>query len=1055
MALAFCVIASVASLWGGARVVSFDVPEGRLAVSLQEASRQAEVEILISGRIPERVRGVALRGEYSVEQAFSLLLEGSGWVAVPAAGGSAFAIVERKPEEGETVRQAMSGGAAKSEKKGLERFFRNVTAAFSGKRGVWASVGGGDDGVFLLSPFEVLADEDVGYVAANTLSGTRLNSAVKDLGNTMTILTPKFWEDTGVTSVNDLILFTPGSEKADTQQDRGNADLLFWGDTTIFRGVHTENIMRNQFRSNLPSDTYNAERFEFLRGPNAVLFGINREPAGLVNRTTQDALFQDRAELKVRVDEHGSWRSSANLNRVILEDRLAARLAVLTDRNNHWIEQGFQDQDRYYWALNYQANDRLSVKTRVETLEWERSAVDPSYPKDHVSAWIRAGRPGVDVSAADEEVEFPVGTTVLSALNNYGLVNDGSGRMVNLRNYAVGDESLLLSGDVASVPDDWLPLEYNISGGFASQSFSGDNAQLVAQYQVSAGLSLEYAINSEYMLYDFISAENEELYVDVNTTLDDGFTPNPHFGELLSLATFDYRLKQDRYLRAHRLSASFSHDFSGNDRMGFLGKHQGALVLERNTDEFYWDVLRLINVTPPDDEEGRDQDRAATVLTYLDPARKSYSGPTSAIEFQGILNSISGNDYRWLNGESGGNVVNRTEIGSTLFVWQGSMFDRRLIPTVGWRRDSIDQFDTAPLKTPRASAREQGYRYRPEISGLAPQTMNKGVVMEVIRDWGSLDYVSLFYSEADSFAASNFGRAPDNSTLPPRIGETEDYGLRFGLGEGSVSGVFTVFETSTMNDLMESTLETKALLGDLFGMIGRHDLNNIPQVNDILDRISEGWEFQLTANLFQGWRMMFSVDHFKTYESDVAPYIRRLISEYSPSFLEDPDRIVPDQGTKTAGEVYAEMIDSLNLRLAQVGGFKNNERRNKATLLSTYEFQDGPLKGVSLGGSLIWRDKPATGFAYREDDQLGLLPDVEDPFFGEELLNLSVHAAYEMPVVGGRARWKIQLNVSNLGDEKPFVIRHSAAESDPQRPILQSVSKGNPQVVVLTNTLTF
>ncbi|MBK1875959.1 hypothetical protein [Pelagicoccus mobilis] len=1058
-ALAFWILASARLACAGEAEVAFDVPAGNLAESLQEVSRQAGVEILISIRIPETQSSLALEGEYSVDEAFRLLLGDSPWKAVAASGGSAFAIVEREEDLVADDEGEARVSNPEERKRGMDRFFRGLASTFSGKRGLWnagGKAGSADDAsVFLLSPFEVLADQDRGYEAVNTLSGTRLNSAVKDLGNTLSILTPQFWEDTAMTSVNEMILYTPGSERADTQRDRGNADLLFWGDTTIFRGIHTENIMRNQFRSNMPSDTYNAERFEFSRGPNAVLFGINRAPAGLVNRTTQDASLSNSGELKVRADDNGSWRYSANFNRMVLENRLGVRLAVLNDRHNSWIEQGYQDQDRYYLALNYKVNERLSLKVRYEDMEWERAAVDPTLAKDHVSAWVRAGRPAVDVSAEDDDVEFPEGVAGLSALNEYGYVNDGSGRMVNLRNFAAGDETLLLSGDIASVEEGMLPLELNHSGAFGSQVFDGDNFQFVAQYRVKPGLDLEYAANSEYMLYDFIAADESEVYVDANATLDDGVTPNPYFGDLFSLAEFNYRLKQDRYLRAHRLSASFSHDFGGSEDFSFLGRHKGALVLERNTDEFYWDVLRLINVTPPDGVEANDQDRTARVITYIDPLAKQFSGPVSALGFQDILNAVPGNDYQWLNGVVGGNSANRTEIDSLLFVWQGHLFDGRLIPTMGWRKDRIDQYDTAPLEVPRATAREQGYLYRPEVSGISPETANKGVVVEVIRDKGAFDYLSLFYNQADSFSASNFGRTPENRNNPPRLGETEDFGMRFGLGKGSLSGVFTVFEMQSKNELLESGLVTKTLLGDLFGMIGRHELNDIPAVNDTQDLVSEGWEFQLTANLLRGWRMMLAVDHFRTYDSNVAPNLRRLIADYGDQFIVDPDRIVPDQGTKTAGEIYEEMMNSLNLRLAQAGGFKNNERGNKATLLSTYEFRDGPLAGFSVGGSVVWRDKPSTGFPYREDAELGWVPDIENPFLGKELLNLNLHAAYKRRVFADRCDWKVQLNITNLGDEEPFAIRHSAAELNPRVPILQSMSKGNPQVVFLTNTLTF
>ena len=90
------------------------------------------------------------------------------------------------------------------------------------------------------------------------LSGTRFNTSVKDVGVTMTILTEQFLEDVALTDVNELLKFTPGGDKETTQSSTGISSNLYWGDQTMFRGIKAENIVRNTFSTNMPSDTYNA-----------------------------------------------------------------------------------------------------------------------------------------------------------------------------------------------------------------------------------------------------------------------------------------------------------------------------------------------------------------------------------------------------------------------------------------------------------------------------------------------------------------------------------------------------------------------------------------------------------------------------------------------------------------------------------------------------------------------------------------------------------------------------------------------------------------------------
>src|SRR6187402_2570883 len=51
-----------------------------------------------------------------------------------------------------------------------------------------------------LSPFEVRAENDVGYQAGNTTSGSRLNSRLKDTPASVSAFTPEFLSDIAATN---------------------------------------------------------------------------------------------------------------------------------------------------------------------------------------------------------------------------------------------------------------------------------------------------------------------------------------------------------------------------------------------------------------------------------------------------------------------------------------------------------------------------------------------------------------------------------------------------------------------------------------------------------------------------------------------------------------------------------------------------------------------------------------------------------------------------------------------------------------------------------------
>src|SRR4030095_14639384 len=57
-----------------------------------------------------------------------------------------------------------------------------------------------EEKVITLTPFEVSARPDTGYGAATTLAGNRLNTELRDLGNSISVITAQFMKDIGATN---------------------------------------------------------------------------------------------------------------------------------------------------------------------------------------------------------------------------------------------------------------------------------------------------------------------------------------------------------------------------------------------------------------------------------------------------------------------------------------------------------------------------------------------------------------------------------------------------------------------------------------------------------------------------------------------------------------------------------------------------------------------------------------------------------------------------------------------------------------------------------------
>ncbi len=82
--------------------------------------------------------------------------------------------------------------------------------------GATPQAGTGED-IIVLTPFEVTANSDTGYVATETLAGTRIRTNLGDVGSAITVLTKDFLSDIGATDSSTLLQYTPNAEVAGTR----------------------------------------------------------------------------------------------------------------------------------------------------------------------------------------------------------------------------------------------------------------------------------------------------------------------------------------------------------------------------------------------------------------------------------------------------------------------------------------------------------------------------------------------------------------------------------------------------------------------------------------------------------------------------------------------------------------------------------------------------------------------------------------------------------------------------------------------------------------------
>ena len=135
--------------------------------------------------------------------------------------------------------------------------------------------------IIQLSPFTVDATRDVGYRANATTAGSRLNTDLKDVAASLTVLTNEFMDDLGANTLADVLSMVAG---ADTDLTTDVSDTTSGGAGYItnesnqregevrVRGLGAAVTTMNFVQVDSSSDRYNIERAELLRGANSILF---------------------------------------------------------------------------------------------------------------------------------------------------------------------------------------------------------------------------------------------------------------------------------------------------------------------------------------------------------------------------------------------------------------------------------------------------------------------------------------------------------------------------------------------------------------------------------------------------------------------------------------------------------------------------------------------------------------------------------------------------------------------------------------------------------------
>ncbi len=974
---------------------AFDVAAEPAEKSLKVFSEQSGRGVVFVSESVSGVRTNAVKGELTPRDALDRMVSGTALVATFDERTGAFAVRREAAAEKKTAGMAPIGpsGPRPSRSDSIEPLE--------------------------LSPFVVASSKDTGYVATETLAGSRLKTDLKDIATQVNVMTPEFLQDLAVTNLNDAMRYSLNSENDDEVIEvsaPGNAGIAattrpFTGGGRT-RGIGPSNRAHDFFDTFLAIDSYNTERFTFSSGPNSILFG-NANPAGTIDTTFKRARTQ-RASYGVtyRLDDRGSNRASFDLNQPIVRNQLAIRVNALRDRDHDWRAPAFANQDRLFGSVTYTPFRQLTLRAYHEAATIYSNPARNTLVQDHVTPWMAAGRPAFNnggtgvfpaVAAPFSRRAATNPYVVLDASGVAGPVSAGGNTV-----FTLGYESVVTAPNnfERSVLDPSLfPFDRNFSGNANQAKVNAHIRGAIAEFNPFENFFVEAGFNQERFRHRAVDLYNNivaDLYVDANRFLNDRATPNPFFGRYFFEDTNPVSGKNHGAKQQHRFSAAYELDL---ERRGggwrWLGRHRAAALFDRLATETIYERADYRVISDNSFTTAVAATRIPNFRYYLDPQHQTAFLPFNPLADGPVVMSgaVDANGKPVVIASWDPAVtpsvpeVSRSTVNSRSFALQSFFLRNRAVVSLGERRDAVVVQD-APTLTPNwdFGALVAGVPWE-TIRTQEPRTRLKSFVVHPM-GWVSLSYVQSNSEQVAPAVRRNF----DGSLATFASGVGKEYGVTL-RWQNRLSLRVSRYENTSLGNLSSQRSPRPTPTIGAKGNIIRNDVANIEntarlagasistrfayyteelarrqptggnagstfqELFELLsDQEAKGWEATLVGNPVPQWRLSIGVAQNESKESNIGSQYFAFIKERLPVWVRYANTPVAATPTFTIGQLLAVATQSWNYIRQSEGLVNPLGRKYRVTATTRYGFAEGWMKGAFVGSTYVWRSPAAVGF---------------------------------------------------------------------------------------------
>jgi len=790
-----------------------------------------------------------------------------------------------------------------------------------------------------LSPFTVNAEQDTGYVAQNTLAGSRVRTNLKDIAAAISPMTEEFLQDIAATNIIEAMEYGMNS-RVETDDGRAAgpvADGYNDGTRQIrVRGLPGGSRTVNYFRTLGEIDSYNTQRLEVSRGPNSILYGFG-SPAGVINAGTKQAMTHRSTYTgSLRADSWNGYRATFDANVALIKDKLAVRAIHLYGREGSWRASGHNDQDRSYLTGTWQIDRKTTLRAEYEHMNQDRFVPRPFHSVDQITLWVNAGLPTFNnfnpnlVAGAVGTPGNPfrdTGATQVTGVEeiggaNYVVLSDSfpyamdyfrftrSERLQPTGNFGVYD--LGLTNPEAVLEGNW------VGGLFKSRRFAAS-----IQRELLTGLNAEVGFSQQSWNQNTRNLSTWDRFGvigDPNIYYPNG-TLKPASNRYYFENKVDVRANKED-LRQIRATLAYEKE------LGRFGKLRLAGLAEFTKDEFRNDTFEPHWFNGPSVTSG-----GAFVADPLNASNRIYwrsyipdlallnnpdyriPAPTDVSKGVQVYNAATRQTrtiYGLLINRAQGNINYWDERqASYMGVAQLFTLNNRLILTGGVRDDTLKHYETSAIRDPAGIAAGNPGIWIPVMPPSSPSSVLTGKTFTAGGVLHLTHWLSGFYNTSKSVnvpgAIRVFGEDPTNANpdvlAPLRDGQTHDYGFKLDLLKNKLFVTATKFATVAHNDVGFSGFGARGDVVQIWrtlsesGALPASEAATAAQMFEytnrtqgyLLDAETEGYEFELVGEPLPGWSVSMNYSLTESTRENIAPRVRAHIDQWKSLWLKYRD----------------------------------------------------------------------------------------------------------------------------------------------------------------------